>query len=97
MKYSECIIAYDEGGPIEIGLCSDKSWSNRFDFIIDGVDTRAMPRTQQVVEMLAGFINACVRDRVALDALHLAYCVIDEYRTLMTERSRVDETEKNNV
>ena len=98
MKYSESVIAYDEGGPIQIGVGPDKThWSNRFDFIIDGADAKAMTRSQQVIQMLAGFINACARDRVLIDDLYVAYCGIDEFRTLMVERSREDDVEKSNV
>ena len=98
MKYRDCTIAYNEHGPIIVGASPDTThWSDRFNYVIDGKDARAMTRMQQTIQMLCEFVNCIVRDEVPVDDAHLAYCAIDEYRTLMTERARVDEMEKRNA
>jgi hypothetical protein len=87
MKYRECIIAYDVGGPIRVGPWPDKTgWSEIYERTVGAcfADTRSLSGVSAQRQMLLDFHHAVVRDGVPVKDAHEAFAAIDEYRACMS-------------
>ena len=87
MKYRDCMIAYNHGGPITVGPHPDhpNGWSVDYDYTVGACYLKAKTATfeQNAIQMLLEFHHAVVRDRVPVDQAHRAFYAIDEYREMM--------------
>lgn len=88
MKYRDCMVAYNAGGPIVAGPHPDDTgWSNIFDYTVGACYLKAKEASDKdnIIQMLLEFHHAVVRDGVPVDEAHRAFSAIDEYRDVLAE------------
>lgn len=102
MKYRNCMIAYNRGGPIAAGPHPDRTgWSRGYHATVGAnyLEAKSASEADNKIQMLLDFHHAVVRDGVPLDQVHAAFWNIDEYRQCMArdvpppEGARVDRDE----
>ena len=88
MKYVDCMIGYNSGGPIEVGPHPDRSgWSKKYRYSVGACFLKAKDADliNNHLQMLLEFHHAVVRDQVPVADAHRAFWAIDEYRDMMAE------------
>ncbi len=87
MKYTECMIAWNrETDQIAVGPWPDRTgWSRGYRMTVGAsfLSVGAMTPTERDAQLLCDFHTVVVRDRVPVEAAHVAFLAIDEYRRLI--------------